>query len=285
MIGKAVTKLRHRLFTKVLSHTTSGLSILISVVTLSIVSCEDVIDVELNSTEPRIVIEGKIGERGSQYSVTISKTGDYFEPSTFPRVSGAFVKIYCEYGNQGTLFEQEELGLYMNSSFRSLPGRFRRLRVEVDGEVYTATSTMPYPIGISRLAYEYNEGGGFYDEGYVLFCYFNDPVGRDDYCRLVVERNGEDIDDYKMYDGKWSDGKEVRFDWGGFDLGDELVVKLFTLDEPVYDYFVTLANVVASDVSSESGSSPANPNSNLSNGALGYFSAYTVRKAIIVIEE
>jgi hypothetical protein len=45
------------------------------------------------------------------------------------------------------------------------------------------------------------------------------------------------------------------------------------VDENIYNYFYELSNVTAT--AGIQSTTPANPTSNISNGALGYFSAHT----------
>jgi len=283
-IRKTIIGLKHRLFKKSHSLSIGKSFILICAIALSTISCEDVIEVDLNSVEPRIVIEGLVTDQMEPFTVIISKTGDYFNPSVFPKVSGAVVIISDTNGGSDTLHEVES-GLYQSDTLRGVPLRTYTLTVEVEGNTYTASSTMPIPIRIDSLAYGYEEGGGFKDKGFVLHCFFTDRNGTDDYCRIIVERNGEVQEDYYLYDGQWSDGSQIDFNPGGFELKDSLIVKLLCLDEPVFDYFLTLSGVVATDEIQESAWSPANPNSNLSNNALGYFAALTVRVDTVIIKE
>jgi hypothetical protein len=52
---------------------------------------------------------------------------------------------------------------------------------------------------------------------------------------------------------------------------DTIQMQLDAIDKPVYDYFNTLQQSTLSQTTA----APANPISNFSNGALGYFSAYS----------
>jgi hypothetical protein len=52
------------------------------------------------------------------------------------------------------------------------------------------------------------------------------------------------------------------------------------IDKGAYDYFYSLDQITSTNGNS---ATPANPVSNISGGALGYFSAHTVRKATAVI--
>ena len=54
-------------------------------------SCEKVIDLDLNSAEPRIVIEGNITSDPGPYQVSITTSGDYYTAEGIMPVSGAEV--------------------------------------------------------------------------------------------------------------------------------------------------------------------------------------------------
>ena len=64
--------------------------------------------------------------------------------------------------------------------------------------------------------------------------------------------------------------------------GDTLTVDLHSIDEATYWYFHTLRDILSSDRSPTS-LSPANPNTNLTNGSLGYFSAYAADSRMIIL--
>ena len=66
-------------------------------------SCQEVIQVDLDEGQKRLVVEGrieKIKNKNSGYqSLTLSQTSDYFSNSQTPRVSGASVSVSDEDGN------------------------------------------------------------------------------------------------------------------------------------------------------------------------------------------
>lgn len=251
-------------------------------------ACEDVITIDLNDVDPRIVIDGTITDQRGPYLVKISKTGDYFEPSTFSTVSDVFVMIADDAGNSEILHETED-GIYQSDSIQGLPGRTYTLSVSIEENDYTATSIMPQAIQIDSLSCEYQSGGfGPMKEGYMLHCHFTDRAGIDDYCRFKIFKNGELVKGYFLYDDKYTDGNPIDFSnfEEGFDLNDTLRVELLTIDETTHNYYSTLENVIASggEGSPLMGGTPANPNTNLSNGALGYFGAFTIRDATVIIQ-
>jgi len=65
--------------------------------------------------------------------------------------------------------------------------------------------------------------------------------------------------------------------------GDTITVELLTIDKAAYDYYSILRDILSSDRSATS-LSPANPNTNLTNGPLGYFAAFTVDTKSIVLK-
>ena len=67
--------------------------------TFLLASCEDVIDVELDSIKPRMVIEGVINDIDQQCQIKLSKTSDYFKPGELQAVTGASVTVTDENGN------------------------------------------------------------------------------------------------------------------------------------------------------------------------------------------
>jgi len=78
-------------------------------------SCEDVIDINLNSVEPRVVIEGIITNGGDRPTVRISKTDDYFRPGNYTPVSEAIVTITDD-AEHSFDFTEIEPGIYQNVS-------------------------------------------------------------------------------------------------------------------------------------------------------------------------
>lgn len=83
-----------------------------------------------------------------------------------------------------------------------------------------------------------------------------------------------------IFEDLQSDGNEIEYDRirTAFELNDFVFVELLSIDEATYEYYSTLGNAIASSSGSKIQTKiPANPNSNISGNALGYFGAFTVR--------
>lgn len=253
--------------------------------------CEDVVKVNLDNVAPRLVIEAYITDNPTLAVAIITKSADFYDLSTFSLVSGAIVVIYDDLGAADTI-PQYERGVYLSQSVFPHIGRTYTAEVTVDSVTYTARASMPMPVGIDSLVTQYQPGGGFgyeADEGYRLHVFFTDHPTIEDFCYLKVQVNDSLLDNYYLYDGKYSDGNSIDYERFGdvFELGDTMTVALYSMDETVYDYFSTLVNVIAYSGSDEEqyGGVPANPNTNWDNDALGYFAVFGLRTATLIITE
>jgi hypothetical protein len=89
-----------------------------------------------------------------------------------------------------------------------------------------------------------------------------------------------------FFDDRLSDGKYIsialRTDSSYLNTGDLLNVKMFSIDENVYNYFLQLRQSSGTGAFNST-ASPANPATNISAGALGYFSSHTTQSQSIII--
>jgi len=258
---------------------------------LSNYACQEVVSIDLNKTDPHIVIEGVITDQQGPYSVKVSKTGNYFEPSlTFPPVSHALIIITNDLGQQDTLNEITE-GNYTTSHLQGVEGRTYSLSVTAEGQTYNAMTSMPVKVSIDSLSATPRKG--FRGEaGFDINVVFQDPSELGNYYRInarsstLIPSDSIDGRRYRLYSDKYTNGNEmnVRIRSGGnVKRGDTITVELLTIDKAAYDYFSTLRDALASDRAPTS-LSPTNPNTNLNNGSLGYFAAFTLDRKSIVIK-
>jgi hypothetical protein len=264
-------------------------------------ACEKVIDIDLDNTEPRVVIEAAITDAEGPYPVYISKTSDYFEPGKYPAISNGLVIISDDTGVVDTCIEIEP-GFYQTNKIEGKPDSYYSLFVEAEGKTYTAETYMPEKVELDSITYMFtNAVSPESNDGYLIKCQFVDPVKQDNYYRIKTYKNGDIfietgneivIWDDVLFDGVNADIPAKR---GGdmFSLNDTISVELLTIDKKIFQYYTSLVNSLASG-SEGMGSigkkmiigaaAPANPPTNLSNGAVGYFAAYCISKQSIIIE-
>ena len=252
--------------------------------------CEKLVSIDLNKADPHLVIEGVVTDRPGPYTVKLSKTGNYFvNELVFPPVSNALIVVTDDQGQKDTLNEITN-GTYQSSTLRGMVGKTYALEVIAEGKTYNATSSMPPKVFIdslyARIRQESHE-----EPRYDIYVMFRDPPEPGNYYRLnarssaLIPADSIDGRRYRVYTDKLTNGNEMeeRIRAGrNVVVGDTITIELLSIDKATYDYFNTLRDVLSSDLSPTS-LSPTNPNSNISNGSLGYFSAYAIDVKTIII--
>ncbi len=259
-----------------------ALVIFLMTVSILLVSCEKVIDIDLNSSDPHIVIEGSISDGTDPCTVRICRTVNFDEKNEFPSVTGADVVVSDDRGKNEVLTESEP-GTYKTYNLAGEPGRIYTLKVVADGKEYVAVSTMPEPVYIDSLRIQNLSFGG--NKSKVLNVYFQDPPNIKNYYRFVEERNGIVTKYLFLFEDRIQDGNALTVtlfaEEDTLRTGDNVLIHLQTIDKNVYDFFRTTRQ--AGGGGGPQAASPANPISNISSGALGYFSAYAERRMNIVV--
>lgn len=250
-------------------------------------SCEKVIDVDLNEADPEIVIEGNLSNIPNKAEVKISMTSSFFDTLPSEMVSGALVTLQSDFGDNYVLNETTK-GIYNSKEVWFREGSLYKLSVEVDGKIYEAESRLNKAVNIDSMNFYY-EDNPFLEKGYYVNVYFFDPPGIKNFYRLKYAKNGvyrNTIDDLILFNDRYLDGNTIEITLFNepLELNDTVTLQLITLDEGAYDYLRTFQELVNTNPGS---AAPANPISNLSNGALGYFSAWSsnTKSAVIKIEE
>jgi hypothetical protein len=211
--------------------------------------------------------------------VKINLSVNFKADNSFPPVSGGRVKISDNEGHSDSLMETSP-GVYTTTTLQGKPGNTYTMSVLLQDTLYTAVSTMPYPVNFDSITFR--KTGAFGNKNIRAVPNYQDPPGIKNYYLFNEYVNGLlQTNDIFVFDDRLSDGKYITRDLRTADEtmqeGDSLEVQMYCIDEPIFNYFNQL------DESGGRGgaftaASPANPVSNISNGALGYFSAHTIRE-------
>ncbi|MEM6265488.1 MAG: DUF4249 domain-containing protein, partial [Bacteroidota bacterium] len=260
------------------------ISLLILAFGLTMMACEKVIDVDLNEADRQLVIEAQLEEGEHVFEVYVTETGPYFSAGEQPIIRDAVVRLTDDQGLD-ELIPVNDDGFY-TATIRAQAGRTYTLMVEIQGEVYQATSFLPSQVVLEDLLPEFQEARGPIEEGYLLYFYYNDPPNVPNFYRAVHRINGVAQltgEDLQVVNDNINDGSYTRFPLFGqiFDPGDTVEVELIHFDEASYDYFSSLGDIIDTGGGPNSGSAaPANPVTNWRGPAdiLGYFTAYSSSK-------
>lgn len=255
-----------------------------------LISCEKEIDLDLEDRSGNIVIEGNITNQPGPYYVIITKSVAFTENNTYPVVSNAVVVLSDNSGQTETLKYVAE-GFYETITFTTSPGKTYTLKISAEGKEYTAKSTMPEPVLLDDLQQDSFMVGG--ELSYTLLPIFTDPsfLGNRYLFSYQVNDSEKIFEAFSdnvnnglvnqrplLLPNDDEDGEAVKTK-----AGDTIYVEMQCIDTNVYTYFTSLLQIIDGG-GPGGGITPSNPPSNISNGALGYFSAHTVSKKSYVIQ-
>jgi hypothetical protein len=122
---------------------------------------------------------------------------------------------------------------------------------------------------------------------YNLIPVYHDPIAKGNNYRFVLSVNSKLINQHLIQDDAIKNGvaNTVRLEINDDDLklksGDLINITMQCIDEKVALYYKTLA--LMGDSGPGGGTTPNNPPGNISNGALGLFSAHTVETKRVTI--
>lgn len=254
-------------------------------------ACTKTLEMDYDEIEPMLVVQGNVSTDGmlvylrhhSNMADTMNKEG----------VPGALVTIAGSDGFEETL-EYGDGRYYSPSNAKGVPGVTYTLRVECEGKVCHAQSTMPAPVDIDSVRWDWMP---IINDVSIRIAkvFLTDDPSTTDYYYLEMTRDGKVMKTGVSSDGGLSEAYNY-FNWGMTSknnqeteeeelkktgkrkgdvlyAGDRLTISLRTLDWSAFHYFATV----------EENGKGVNPESNLQGeGCLGYFSAYGVSHANVV---
>ncbi len=257
-------------------------------------SCTEEIPLDLNNQEfQRLVVEGWFTNRAEAQTVELTLTSNYFANEEAPRATGA--KVSVTDGTQTFNFTETSAGIYQTeSNVKGEIGKTYTLQIEYKGENYEASSTMKRIVEIDSLQYvmdeEYAEDEPEETDIYYLLMYVQEPPGKGDFYMWETFVNGVNKTDTldnvwfesdEFVDGNYINGLEM--DNVYFAMGDTVRLQMRGIPEETLDFFVAVMLETVWRGGPFDGP-PANIPSNVSNGAVGHFSAASVVDKEIVVK-
>ncbi|KLT66152.1 DUF4249 domain-containing protein [Pedobacter sp. BMA] len=250
-------------------------------------SCKKIISIDTENAPPQIVIEAKINDRLIDQQIRITKTVGYTDASIYPTVSGATVSVSDSRGNN-YVFRETAAGVYTNR-MRGVYGVTYTMNVVAEGKTYTASSKMPNLVRMDSIGIISNTFFG--NERKTTAAYLADPANETNFYRFTLNRNGINSNRIYVSNDRLTNGNKLRIqlyfnaeDDEDEDLlsGDKVAVEMEGIDSNVFDYWYALSS--QSGRGPNQGTTPANPTSNISNDALGYFSVNTYQKITATVK-
>lgn len=268
--------------------------------TLIVASCTEPMDLKLDSTFTRLVVEGAITTDTGRHQIKLSKTTDFYYSGRTPAVSGATVMISD--GSKVTNLTESPVnsGIYeTGDGFFGEVGRTYTLMIELEEEIggystYTASCLIrPTEVPDSiQVVYQPAWGDGFWE----VKLFAQDPP-TDDFYKILIYINGRLINDSlhkvfalddRLFNGNYTNGIGVAFlsaqrEDNRLVSGDIVTLMIANLTEE-YTRFIWTARSESGFNTPLFSGPPANVKGNISNGGIGFFAAYQPRYVSRVYE-
>jgi hypothetical protein len=255
--------------------------LILFILTIFLFSCEEVIDVDLDTAAPKLVVEAAInwekGTSGGEQMIKLTTTAGYFEDN-IPTVSGATVFIRNSTNQQFDFTEVPDTGRYVCSNFIPVIDEQYTLTIISNGNTYTATETLKSVAAIKRI--EQNNEGGFLGKDIEIRAFYDDPANVDNYYSYKYEYSNKIKSDYYVSEDKFYQGNEFysSSDNDELEVGDVVKLTHYGISKQYYNYMNILISIAGSGGGGPFQSPPATVRGNVinttdpSNYPLGYFS-------------
>ncbi len=223
--------------------------IITSLIILFIVSsCQDVVEVDLETGKERLVIEALIywnnGTTGNEQTIKITKTASFYS-NEINYVSGATVEIKNMETNQVFSFLEEQNGIYKTLNFVPQINATYQLTVTYLDEIFQAESTLLEAPEILSI-YQSTEDGFTVEDPEVVVT-FQDFENQTDYYRIffnhhrpINETDYENIDYFIFpFEDSFQEGNIISIFYESEDLipNDKIDITLYKITERFY-YFL-----------------------------------------------
>lgn len=273
--------------------------IILSSIILGLTACEETIKLDLDQAPAQIVIRGQVTDQPGNQFVRVSRSIDFYQTGRTPVVTNAIVVVTDDAGNEFQFIHnpsgnQALDGYYFPAmEFTGTTGNVYRLRVEADGQVYEASDYLSPVLAVDSITYELDEDefedpedpGKYYN----IKLYAKEPQNTVDYYLFrffsndtLVQENDTDI--YFIDDKTLSENIEGVEAPGYYALNDSIAIQIFSLSRDAYIFYGDLQLLLTNDGGMFS-PPPVNCRTNLSNGALGFFQASSLRTVQGVVRE
>ena len=261
---------------------------------LFLASCEEVVEVDLDTAAPRLVVDASInwvkGTDGSQQTIKLTTTTGYYN-TTVPVVSGATVFVTNSTGTQFNFIENPGTGQYVCTNFIPAIGEEYTLTVISGGQTYTATEKLYAAPDIGEIVQD--DEGGFLNEDVEVRFYFQDELNVDNFYMVRFDSAVLPYPDYDVFDDRFNANNEMFGIFSHEDLvpGDVVRMKLYGTSERFYNYMRILITLAEGGAGGGPFSTPPATvrgniinQTNEGNYALGYFRLGEVDTVEYIIE-
>lgn len=222
------------------------------IIIITFASCEDIVDVEVQEGPKRLVVEASLdwekGTMGNVQTIKLSESTPFFDTNTISAVTGANVVVTNLTNNETFDFADQGNGEYRTTTFNPVLGQSYSLRIEYNGDIYTATETMTGVTNITDVFQAREEG--FDTDALEVHVVFTDPIEEGNNYLFKFQRDGDLLPDLEVGEDEFVNGNEL--DWWyeieeneeenitPFTPGDIVTIEMYGISGTYYDYMKIL---------------------------------------------
>ncbi|WP_090756536.1 DUF4249 domain-containing protein [Nonlabens sp. Hel1_33_55] len=212
---------------------------LIFVLAISFTQCEDVIDVDLNTADSRLVIDARLelmGDGTSRNAVRLTRSSAFFEEVN-PVVSDASVQVIVNNGISFPFRFDEQRNLYVNNNLNLQEGANYTLEIVDGNNSYRANQRLISTVPLSNI--EQTEVDGFGDFTQIT-AFFQDPEGLGNYYLFTYDDPNNfqlDVSDDEFIDGNLT---PTSFFIEELEPGTDIRLSITGIDSQAFQFFETL---------------------------------------------
>lgn len=255
----------------------------ILIITVFFASCEDKVNVDLDTANPKLVIDANIlwqkGTPGNEQKIKLSTTTDYYS-NVIPAVSGATIFIQDISSLTTVIFpfiEVPNTGEYVCSSFAPVINHDYLLTINYNGQTYKCTEKLLATPTIDNIEQTTVQGFGG-DEIQVKFFYQDNGTEDNNYL-IGVKNSSLAIPEYGVLKDEFFQGNQMFgfYTDSNLEPGKQLLFSLQGISTRYYNYMNKLLNIAGSGGGSPFATPPATLRGNIinqtdeNNYPLGYF--------------
>ncbi len=255
--------------------------IIVFFLSLFLTSCEEVVNVDLETAPPKLVIEAAInwekGTKGNNQTIKLTTTTGYFD-NTIPTVSNAIIYIENSKKDRFNFIEIKKTGQYICTTFTPVIDEEYTLTVISRGNRYIGTETLKSVAPITRI--EQNNQGGFSGQDIEVKAFYNDPADAANFYLYKYSYSNKVKSTFYVDEDKFFNGNEFSSFSDDEDLtaGNQIEITHYGISKQYYNYMNILVSIAGSNVGGPFQSPPATVKGNMinvtnkDNYPLGYFS-------------
>jgi hypothetical protein len=245
--------------------------------TLLSTSCEKVVDIDLENSEPKLVIDAIIkwqkGTSGENQTIKLSLTNDFYTNNIIP-ANGATVTVTNSSNVVFNFVEVSTTGDYVCTNFQPIIGEVYRLEILYQGAVYSASSALiatPDIINVEQVI-------SGEDEIEIKF-FYQDNGAEENYYLGCIKNPNKQIPEFGVVSDEFFQGNVITYLYVDSETepGITLDLSVQGVSKSYYNYMNKLITIAGSGSGNPFATPPATVRGNITNTTnnsdypLGYF--------------